>query len=373
MASSEVIENLDTIAPKKVKFLAEIDELPPFLRQKYIPSLDGFRAFSILLVLFTHLAYNFKDSFLAQYGTYGVNIFFVISGFLITSLLIKERVVKKTVSLKSFYIRRFLRILPVAYLFLAVLFVLNHVFSLNLSAASFLRPLFFVENFGDHSSYSEAGHFWSLSVEEQFYLIFPFLIARNLKSYIIIALALIPGIFVITYAYYHFSGPALIGIPLYVIYHVLGNGINVILIGSLAAIVLCKYQHLMMFKSKYISLIQIALVAASWYFFGHKFFLGINTVISSVLIALAIIYTIINTDGWLFKLLNQKHVRYFGTLSYSIYIWQELFTFKQPWGDLPYGKSIVLNLILLGITSVASYHLYEKYFLKLKARFSTGG
>ncbi|WP_295770021.1 acyltransferase [uncultured Mucilaginibacter sp.] len=371
MTSTEVNNDLN-ITTERPPFFAEVDELPPFLKQKYVPSLDGFRAFSIILVLIAHISYNYNNDTLAKYGTFGVNVFFVISGFLITSLLIKEKVTYKSVSLRNFYIRRFLRILPVAYLFLAVLFALNFIFKLNLSAASFLRPLFFVENFGDHSTYTLAGHFWSLSVEEQFYLIFPFLIARSLKNYIITAIALIPGILVITYVYFHLHTQLLlVDFVLNVIYHLLGNGISIILIGSLAAIFLCKYEHLFILKSKYIALFQILLMALSFFFFNHRLFMNINSTISALFIALTIIYTIVNKDGFIFQILNNKYVRYLGTLSYSIYIWQELFTFKQPWANLPYGNSVVLNLILLAVTAVASYHLYEKYFLKLKARFST--
>jgi len=147
-------------------FFSDIKELPPVLMQKYIPSLDGLRAFSVILVIVSHSVLNRPSSFICRLslGGFGVTIFFIISGFLITTLLIKEKMAKGRISLKDFYIRRAFRILPVVYLYLAVLLILNKVFVLNLPPGSFLRPAFFVENFGDHSTFGITGHFWSLSI-----------------------------------------------------------------------------------------------------------------------------------------------------------------------------------------------------------------
>ena len=108
--------------------------LSSLLRSNYYYSLNGFRGISIILVLFYHLQLSDNYFYTTIFnGGLGVNIFFVISGFLITSLCLKEKEVTGGLSLKKFYIRRFLRIFPLAYLYIGVVFFLIHFYSLNIS------------------------------------------------------------------------------------------------------------------------------------------------------------------------------------------------------------------------------------------------
>jgi peptidoglycan/LPS O-acetylase OafA/YrhL len=216
--------------------------LPEVVKQSYIPSLDGFRAISILLVIVGHFCMRTTNPILrlvSTLGSYGVFIFFVISGFLITTLLLKEQVNTGSISLKGFYIRRALRILPVAYLFVFVVFLLNLIFKMRLPVGAFLRPLFFTENFSSHSDFTPMGHFWSLSVEEQFYLIFPFIISKNLKAYVRVAVILIVLILILPsiYSRVHLNQP-MINAALYFLYVVFGKGISAILIGLLSTLII---------------------------------------------------------------------------------------------------------------------------------------
>src|SRR5580765_4748707 len=116
------------------------------------------------MVVVQHATNNFPDSFIGGLGlgSLGVNIFFVISGFLITFLLLKEKAKKGYISLKHFYARRALRIIPVAYLFLLVLVILKYVCHLNFDAGNLTRAMFFCENIADHPVYTASGHYWSL-------------------------------------------------------------------------------------------------------------------------------------------------------------------------------------------------------------------
>ncbi|MHB8208821.1 acyltransferase family protein, partial [Mucilaginibacter sp.] len=202
------IYSLDTnkIVNPLTSIYSEVTTIPPFLLEKYIPSLDGFRAFSIILVIISHLSFNFQNSvlFKLELGGFGVSIFFVISGFLITLLLLKEKSKYGKISLSNFYVRRFLRILPVAYLFILVLILLNNFLSLHISYEYFIPPIFFVKNFFPITFWS-VDHYWSLSVEEQFYLIFPFILSYSFKKYIKITFSLIFLIPLISYIYYHNS------------------------------------------------------------------------------------------------------------------------------------------------------------------------
>ena len=155
-----------------------------------ISSLDGLRAFSILLVLFAHseITAGFP-AFVAQnlnfeFGTLGVRVFFVISGFLITTLLVREEQARGRISLSAFYKRRFLRILPAYYFYIFALFIVTlfaPVFSCPvstyLSAATFTTFLW--GYWGSPTGFDLSWplvHTWSLSVEEQFYLLWPTLL-----------------------------------------------------------------------------------------------------------------------------------------------------------------------------------------------------
>jgi peptidoglycan/LPS O-acetylase OafA/YrhL len=143
-----------------------------------IPSLDGLRALSILLVLVGHLAYStgapIRESWLtAAYAHHGVRIFFIISGFLITTLLLREREKAGSVDLKQFYIRRAYRILPVAYIYL---FAVTIVFYNSLQKGELVLAYTYLSSYG-HNLPWVLSHLWSLSVEEQFYFVWPALVA----------------------------------------------------------------------------------------------------------------------------------------------------------------------------------------------------
>jgi len=106
--------------------------VPPVFRQKYIPSLNGLRALSIIFVLIGHSKFVsnspkfflFIESYIIHMN-FGVQMFYVISGFLITGLLLKEKAEYGRINLKNFYIRRSYRILPVAFLFIITLLLLK--------------------------------------------------------------------------------------------------------------------------------------------------------------------------------------------------------------------------------------------------------
>ena len=140
-----------------------------------LPSLDGLRAVSILLVLGWHLndrnripGFGYVTYY---YGTLGVQIFFVISGFLISWLLLADEAAAGSVSLRSFYARRALRILPVQFAYLAVLALLTLTTALRWSGCEVATALTYTKDIACQT-WADA-HLWSLSVEEQFYLIWP--------------------------------------------------------------------------------------------------------------------------------------------------------------------------------------------------------
>jgi peptidoglycan/LPS O-acetylase OafA/YrhL len=147
----------------------------------YQPALDGLRALSVMAVILYHADVSWMPG-----GFLGVEVFFVVSGFLITSLLLEERARNGVVDLRNFWIRRGRRLLPALYLLLAVVSVaslLVYQDAAGRMGGDVLAAIAYVYNwwqiFLDQSYFAQAGrppllqHLWSLAVEEQFYLIFP--------------------------------------------------------------------------------------------------------------------------------------------------------------------------------------------------------
>jgi len=135
-----------------------------------IPSLDGLRAISISLVVVGHWAeLRYHSDVAGAFANLGVRIFFVISGYLITTLLLKEHSRTATIGLQEFYVRRAYRILPAAFVFMAVVFAMywRELRWYHMAAAAL-----YVANF-DFAHPWFLGHLWSLSVEEQFYFLWP--------------------------------------------------------------------------------------------------------------------------------------------------------------------------------------------------------
>ena len=144
-----------------------------------VPTLDGLRAISIVLVLLGHTSgtRNFATvPLFGLYANFGVRVFFIISGFLITSLLMKEMAKTGRISLKDFYTRRVLRIFPAFYTFLFVVCALSLAAGIQLRPHDLLFAFTYLMNFHfDHSW--NVGQLWSLAVEEQFYLLWPTIVA----------------------------------------------------------------------------------------------------------------------------------------------------------------------------------------------------
>lgn len=358
----------------KQRWSAEITTVPPLLQQSHLSGLDGLRGISIIIVLLNHLTKDTPVNYLFD-GVIGVQIFFVISGFLITTLLLKEKVKKGGISLKHFYIRRVLRIVPVAYLYLFVVFLLNHIFNLGVIAKSFFTAIFYLKNLNIAGDWY-TGHFWTLSVEEQFYLFFPILLKLNVNRYTIICLVLVLLFPLIFYIDNHkvaifYSNPVT---PFLVSNYLLlfGQGTTCILVGSLFSILLFKkILNAENFKSGFlISLLLFAVAVVINTRTLSIYRATFTPIIFAVIISVIILQNLAWQKNCFAIILNNRVLVEMGILSYSIYIWQQLFTYNQPWQHaFKYSDSIALNLIALFIVSWVSYYFYEKKFLILKDRF----
>lgn len=345
---------------------------------KRLPSLDGLRALSIFFVLWGHLF--FQTSLDLELGSIGVQVFFVISGFLITWLLLQEKSGFGTINLRYFYFRRALRILPLVILFLLTLSILNKAFDLGIKPGTFMASLFFVRNFPfpDRGEW-HTGHFWSLAVEEQFYLAFPFLISRlNLAWYKRIVLALIVLIPTICLCF-HANIPALMEDGVihrlaWLFCKLFGEGTALIMVGSLLAIL--KFEGspfvtwLERLKGRYLSLlIFIAAMILRLPAFG-LYRPDVSDLVFGFFVG-CIILMELKGGSFFSVLMNTRFMVLIGTYSYGIYVWQQLFTHQQPWhGISPLTDSMLVNMIALGVVSFLSYEYVEKGCLRYKDRFN---
>lgn len=354
--------------------------MPAILQQSYYPSLDGFRGLAVLIVLASHFGINrlLRPFHLLFIGETGVAIFFVLSGFLVTTLLLKEKVKTGTISLKRFYIRRALRIMPVAYLFLIILIALKHFYNLKISMLDFSASFLFFKNFPIKNEPYTA-HFWSLAVEGQFYLVFPFLLVANLNRYIIIAFSIIIAVPIISIVGYY--TPFLNGIPTIsfitkVMMYSFWKGPVIILIGSVFAILLFKGIIKLNTKRGYFLsfvLILVAIVISTPTFIFYIKYLA--EYLAAILMGLAIVLSL-NKHGLLSSILSNVILVRLGIISYSIYIWQELFIgvgawqpWMQPLHNYPLYLLIIIKLLIVFTIAFVSYYFFELKFLKLKNRY----
>ena len=287
-----------------------------------IPSLDGLRAVAILLVIKAHLTGGFYSvpiwgtgRFPLRFtlGNLGVRIFFVISGFLITTLLLREIQETGRISLKQFYVRRALRILPASYAFLLCLSIAVAVGILAIPKVSFLASLFYFRNYIGNDWYT--GHLWSLWVEEQFYLIWPaIMVFLGSRGALIAAFCTLPlADFMRTFRpetgfETNMDGLAC-GCILACLWGALGRS--------------DRWQSFL--RSSFFWVIPIAVLASNKLQFLGGIWLAVGTGIVNLLIAVSIERFVRYHQGVAGRLLNLRAVAFVGTLSYSLYLWQ------QPW------------------------------------------
>ncbi len=333
-----------------------------------IPSLDGFRAISIVLVVFSHC--RFLDGFppnlyaFAKACDVGVNVFFVISGYLITTLLLKEYKRENTISFKNFFVKRAFRILPVFFLYLLFICIYNEFISLDISKSNFLHAITFTTNFDTDKNWF-IGHFWTLAVEEQFYLFWPlvFLIFRKrIKPILLLLIAYSCLVRVIIYKF-HFN-PSLFLHPFFSVS-------DSILVGAFIAVLHFNQPEMFtgkVFKNYYLQALALILIVLFVYTSGHGKWGIVSLPFGNTIIAIAIIYLILSyinlQNNLVFKFLNHRIVTHIGVLSYSIYLWQEFFFGKEAmiFNEFP------LNMLAIYFISLASYYLWEKPFLQIKER-----
>ncbi len=342
-----------------------------------LPSLDGLRAVSIALVVMGHSSRTSKQSiastvlgFIGE-GRFGVAIFFVISGFLITTLLLREQHATQTINLKDFYIRRAFRIFPGFYAYWLVVLGLTLSGYIALSRIDLISAALYVWNYVPRTVDSWfLGHTWSLSIEEQFYLLWPVILKLSgPKRGRWVALALVisaPFVRVATYFVFP-STRSLIGMMLH-------TRADSLMIGAFLALVSLNKDHLRSLKGW----------TRSWLIpIGALFFAVIDTLLTrhfkgayllplgyslqNIVIAVLIAHVVLFGKTMLGRFLNNRVVVHIGVISYSLYLWQQLFLTPR---NTTFTGIFPFNILFAFLAAELSYYLLERPFLRWRKRFS---
>jgi len=356
----------------------------------YRPLLTGLRGVAVSCVVLFHIRniiYQGRTMMgtnidLTQ-GYLGVDIFFVLSGFLITLLLIEEWESSGKISLKAFYMRRALRLLPALTVFLSVMIVYaliafpyDRAFKTTVvSVASLGYSTNWLMAFHLYAEDQILSHTWSLAIEEQFYLVWPLLFIfllrcglRRRTILIIVAVAILSVLFYRVTAFHS-------GAPLVRIYNGTDMRGDSLLIGCLAAMLLAWNVLPRLFQRALGIAAFISTLVITMYLTGHNrgAVLSSGFTIYGLAVAIVLISLVREPPRLALRLLECRPLVWLGEISYAVYLWHFFaITLAMRWIDSPAMVSLMAMAFTLAFASL-SYYLIEKPFLRLKKRFQKVG
>ncbi|HTS35036.1 MAG TPA: acyltransferase [Candidatus Solibacter sp.] len=315
-----------------------------------IPSLDGLRAISITLVILSHLVKwkHISLQVLGSFGALGVHVFFVLSGYLITSLLLREYERTSAISLRDFYIRRAYRIFPAAFVFLAVVTALYwqqirwyHAAAAVLYVANMdiWRPWIF-------------GHLWSLSIEEQFYLLWPYAIKKwqRHKVAILLCVSAVTPVFQAGLYAFRVHNGLIASLPVYA---------DQLAIGCLLAIFAPRIPKI---RGSWALTMLLAMLLIPWFPASSALRSIFMLFVLRPLLNVSIAGLVLHVIQVPYQALNWSPVAWLGRISYSLYLWQELFCSNA---SLHLGYFLVVPALA---SACLSYYCVEQPMLRLREK-----
>ncbi len=392
-----------------------VPDLPPSENKLFYPALDGLRAIAVLLVFLEH--YELVNFRAYNWGWIGVDIFFVLSGFLITGILYDTR--NTAHRFRNFYARRTLRIFPLYYGVLLFGLLLTPIFHFLWNPAWILwffylgnyarfiylhSPLFPMgaiehlvatrHNLRNHGLY--LGHFWSLCVEEQFYLVWPFVVfairdrvrLRNLCAIVccVVLLARIACVFLVPQPY----------LAAELLYRVTPLRVDALLLGGFVALCLRGSQaeaNAILRVGKLI--VPVFAVGFVLWELLYKLLSGTHHIYLTVsdepflitvgytlidIFAAGLVLSMLQPRGPIFHFFNLKWLRRLGQISYGFYVFHDMFhdIWRFPFSNnarlhrvhLAHASGTGLALVGTIAISYLSYRYFETPFLRLKDRFT---
>jgi peptidoglycan/LPS O-acetylase OafA/YrhL len=341
-------------------------------QSRYIPTLNGWRALSVIGVILYHGRTEFFHHYglpekISTRGNLGVDVFFAISGFLICGLLLEEFARTGSVSLRRFYIRRVFRILPPYYAALAGICAAALFASVPVNLSDLPSCLLFYRNYlplgVDYHGGFYTAHFWSLAVEEHFYLIWPMLlllVTPKRAGPVAFVLAMIVFVWRVILAHTEPTSNYMARSD---------TRMDGLLWGCIAAIYfpeIKRFVERVPFSQLWIPLTLIPLVAEAFH---------IRAVIAlyPILLAALVLSTVTQPNSILGRILEWKALRWIGTLSYSLYLWQMLFLPMTPMkasGPFRELQQWPWNILAILACAIASRYLLEIPMTRLGHRLA---
>jgi peptidoglycan/LPS O-acetylase OafA/YrhL len=348
------------------------------MADRHLAGLDGLRAIAVGLVILCHAALSsgfpsFPGSAeLSRQAARGVEIFFVLSGFLITWLLLQEERATGAISLRGFYFRRAFRILPAAVFYLAVLCALAAPGWIPLRWEEVVASLLFFRAWVEGSL--ATGHFWTLGIEEQFYLVWPFFLtlwpySRSRVWLIAAAVLLAPVWNQLNIMMFGATG--------------INHGRTDLRYGSL--MMGCLLAHLRFdprtraWLQREALLRPAAVIAAALLFAlsGTELARPVPSALRIFLptagfagIALVINALVESRGGWIDRWMNAPFMTWTGRLSYSLYLWQQLFCRYEDTAAVPWIRAFPWNVAATFAAAWVSYAWVEQPMLRLRERLA---
>ena len=352
------------------------------LNRPHYPALDGLRGVAILLVVIYH---NFGFISQSYFGWLGVDLFFVLSGFLITDILL--RTVNEPKFLSNFYMRRVLRIFPLYYASLLLfLFIVAPLTSDKIEWEyyqenqiylwTYLQNWLYI--FKEPGSAAILNHYWSLAVEEQFYIFWPLVILLLKKPKYLLAFIgiLLIAVIIFRFVLWFYQVEDLAYYNLYTFTRIDG-----ICIGCMVALLMRMNMH---FIRNYTFLIVLVFAAVNFgfyfinrendYSFPYIALVGYTTF--AMILGLLVYEAVTRETRFLNMIFGFGLLKFFGRISYGLYIfhWPVYLLISAYYSEANgFSGKLLLSLAATGIAiliSWLSYRYFERYFLRLKSSYS---
>jgi peptidoglycan/LPS O-acetylase OafA/YrhL len=334
----------------------------------HYPSLDGLRGVAVLSVILYHVL-HFRP------GWMGVDLFFVLSGFLITSILLDTK--NAPAYFKNFYVKRLLRIFPLYYgtlLLFFLPFLINHSGTIINKALPYFG---YVQNISftltgawPVDSLSPLNHFWSLAIEEQFYIFFPLLIYFIKDKMLPVICGALVILAIALRCWFYFTTKNDVACYTFTFCRMDG-----LLIGALANMFARKYKSV---RLEYFMLVMLAVIVISWFNmdFTNPIHLTVGFTINALFFAFILLLSL-SPNTYVAKVLFNPVLRHLGKYSYGLYVFHHIYFILINYAVATRFKDSatmqnlvpVITLTVTYITALLSFHFFEAPILKLKKKF----
>jgi len=354
----------------------------------HVEGLDGVRGVAVLLVFISHFHWILSpDPFLTKVtpwhfinrtfeaGFMGVDIFFVLSGFLITSLLMKDRSTNQKNLFRRFYRRRALRLLPALYALLIADFFFSRWenFPGDIQWRTTWHAILFLNNWNIVNNFSEAqndlGHLWSLGIEEQFYLIWPltiWLLAKlKIPSKMMIPLILFASLVVMA----HRTSLWNEGTSWIILYVRTDTRLDSLLIGAMFAYVYRHFQVPSKILNSVATLSFIGLIYIKYVLDKSPFIFEMGWTIIALLAGF-IVLSVVEGVFFVQKVFTWRPLTMIGKVSYGLYLWHMpiFLLLGRHVTSGPKPLRILIGIVIASVVTFLSWRFVEKPFLNIKNR-----